>query len=400
MSTSAIEVHAAPTTLAESARLRAIAPVVRVRTQTGLEAWAVLSHELAKQALSDPRLGREKLITSGNLPYRTAFPSYLQSTLLFQDDPHHARLRRVAAKWFTSRRVERLRARTIVSAERLLDAVEAAGPPADLMTGFAEPLPIDVLLDLLGLDKDMAPTFLRWSRDLLATGGRTPEQIETSLQECRDFLRTTIEERRVTPDDALLSALAEAPTGENGLTDAEILNIAMLILIAGFDNTANTIGSGIHALLLHPDQMARVVADPDGMAQSTSEEILRHGRQSTGPEQQNFGVGVPFVANESFEFGGVEIQEGDFVMVNRNSASHDGTVFADPDELDVTRAHNPHLGLSHGIHHCLGAPLARMELQVAFAAVFKRFPTLRLLEKPTYHHQSIAQSMASLKVSW
>lgn len=390
------EFYDPPTNLAEMDRLREIAPILRVRFPVGGTGWLVTEHGLARQMLTDSRLGRAPL-TDGQMPYRATFPRFLTKTLLFTDDPEHARLRRIVAKWFTARRVEALRARTAETAHRLIDEMVAAGAPANLIEFVCDPLPIDVLCNVLGLDPAMKPTFQAWSRTLQATGSVTDEELDTAQDEMGDFLMRTIVAKRVDPGEDLLSSLASAVDKDESLTDEEILPIAMLILAAGFDNTANTIGAGVYALLGHPEQRQRLLDDP-ALIKTAVEEILRHGRVSMGNGLRN--TGVPFIALEAIDVAGVRIEAGEFVVVHRTAANHDGAVFAEPERFDVGREVNPHLGLSHGIHHCLGAPLARMELQVAVGAIFERLPGLELAGPPNYLATTISQPMIDLPVRW
>lgn len=390
-------VYDAPRTLEEAAALRAIGPILRVRMPSGGETWMIMTLPLARQVLSDARLGRAPLLSDPNVPYRATFPKFLKGTLLFTDAPDHTRLRRSVARWFTARRIEQLRERTVATANRLLDEVERTGAPADIIEGYAAALPIEVLMNLLGADLSRTDDFLRWSRTLQGTGGYTEEEIERADAECSAYLRGEIEARRTGSGEDVLTVLAQL-TDEDGLTDDEILSIAMLLLVAGFDNTANMIGSGVYALLGHPDQKAVYLEDIPGRTASLAEEMLRHGRQSMGSGVANSGV--PFVALEDLEIEGVQVRRGEFVTVNRNSANHDESVFERPFDLDVLRAPNMHLGLSYGIHHCLGAPLARMELQVAFSTLFTRFPGLELAGEAKYLPNTISQPIIELPVRW
>lgn len=388
-------VYDAPQTLQEAERLREIAPIVRVRMTNGAESWMVLTHDLARDVLSDQRLGRAPLVTGGEIPYRVKYPEYLKSTLLFKDDPEHARLRKSVARWFTARRIEQFRERTLATANRLLDEIALSGGSAELMEAYASKLPIDVLLALLGADTSRADDFLRWTQTLLGTGDISQEELDRALHECRTYLQAEITHKRATPEGDLLSALASL-TADDGLSDDEIISIAMIILIGGFDNTANMIGSGIYALLHHPEQLRQYLEDVPGQTTALAEEMLRHGRQSMG---RGLAIpGIPSVALEDLTIGGVDVRAGEHVMVNRNAASHDAAVFSHPDELDIQRSPNPHLGLSHGIHHCLGAPLARMELQVAYSALFSRFPATEITGEVTYQTDMISQPILTLPV--
>lgn len=379
------------------AELRRETPVRKVVYTSGQEAWVVLSHDLARRALQDQRLSRARLV-SGPMPYRGVFPEFLKSTLLFKDPPEHTRLRRLVAKFFTLRRVETLRASIQALADRLLDELERSGPPADLMENFAIPLPINVLTDLLGVPYADRARFIGWSRATLSTSGMTAEQSAKAIRELRDYLTGIITEKRSRPHDDLISALVMASDRDESLTDDEILPIAMVLIVGGFENTANMIGAGVYALLRHPEQLEVLRADVDGTIPTATEEILRHARQSVGLVPES--AGVPYLAVEDIEVGGVTIRAGEAVAVHRVAANHDEAAFSDPDVFDVTREHNPHLGFSYGVHHCLGAQLARLELQVAFASLIVRFPHLALAGEPRYHTGLLNGPMAELPLTW
>ncbi|GAA5050735.1 cytochrome P450 [Thermocatellispora tengchongensis] len=386
-----------PRTLDEMADLRARGPVARVRFAVGGEAWVVLSHQHARELLADARLGRAPLVRQ-DVPHRAAFPKFLKNTLMFTDQPQHARLRRLVAKWFTARRVESYRDRTTAVAHRLIDDLEGAGAPADLIAGFAAPLPLDVLTNLLGVPMEHKHRFEEWVRVLLSIDARTAQQADAAMDEMAAYLTEAIGRKRAHPEEDLLSGLASVRDKDDSLTGEEILWIAMLVLTGGFDNTANAIGTGVYALLRHAEQRAVFQSDPDRFVTTLTEEVLRHGRQSVGEGHQV--AGVPFLALEPIEFAGIRIEPGEFVVVHRTSANHDETVFDEPGRFDVTRSPNPHLGFSHGAHHCLGAPLARMELQVAFTTLFARLPDLAPAGEPRFLREMLSAPMAELPVRW
>ncbi|MCR2799323.1 cytochrome P450 [Microbacterium sp. zg-Y818] len=391
-------VYDTPTTTEQAKAILDEAPLARVAVPTGGDVWMVLGHELAREMLADPRVGREPLVTRGDIPYKAKFPVYLTRTLLFKDDPEHARLRRSVGKWFAPRQIRALQSEIEAECERLLDAIEQRGPQFDLVQDYAVPVPIFALTRVLGADRGMAADFLRWNQVLFGTGaGLGAGEVAAVEAECVAYLRAEIARKRGGDGGDLLSVLANIPEGEGTLSEDEMISIAMLILVAGFDNTANFIGNGALALLRHPAQLEHFLEDINGRIVPVVEELLRHGRQSVGSGVRN--IGMPFVALEDIEIGDITIRKDEVVMVNRNAANHDDSVFERPLELDVTREENPHLSLSYGVHACLGAPLARLELQASLAALFRRFPHLKVVGEPVTQKETMSEAIEHLPVA-
>lgn len=398
MSVDVTRVFDAPKNLAEAALLRQQAPIVRVNAPSGGEVWMIVSHELARATLADPRVGRSPLVVSGSVPYRAKFPEYLTRTLLFTDGADHMRLRRAVARWFAPRTINLMRDAVTAECERLLDVMTAQGEPGDLIQSYAVPVPIFALTHILGADRSMADEFLRWNRVLFGTSEEALAQMPAIEAECREYMRSAIRAKRARPGDDLLSALAATSAEDGALSEEEIVSLATLILVAGFDNTANFIGTGAMALMWHPEQRDFLLEDIDGRIATVVEELLRHGRQSVGSGVGN--LGMPFAALEDVELGGILIRKNEPILINRNAANHDESVFADPLELDVSREVNPHLTLSYGSHSCLGAPLARLELQAATSCLFRRLPQLRIAGEPEYQSQTMSEAIEKLPVAW
>jgi cytochrome P450 len=243
-----------------------------------------------------------------------------------------------------------------------------------------------MLATLLGVPSDDHRKFERWASSTLAVAGAAPEDIARDMAELQAYLTDLIALRRTEPRDDLISSLAGARDKDESLADAEILTIAMLLLVAGFDNTANFITIGVSSLLHHPDQLAAFRADPVGLAPTAVEEILRHGRFSLG--------------TEPVEVDGVLIAADEAVLVDPASVNHDGVALEHDERLDITREQNTHLTLSYGLHHCLGAPLARMEMQVALERLFTRFPDLRLDGAPVVNENHLSRPIVELNVTW
>jgi cytochrome P450 len=226
------------------------------------------------------------------------------------------------------------------------------------------------------------------------------EEVVANMTELVVYMMGLIEERRKNPREDLLSDLANARDKDDSLTDGEILPIALVLIIGGFDNTANFICAGVHSLLRNPDQLEIFLADPDGTAPTAVEEILRHGRMAADSTVAGGGGLVPYVATEEVELDGQVVAKGEAVMVDPAAANHDGMVIEDDGVFDIRRANNPQLTLSYGLHHCLGAPLARMEMQVGLAELFKRLPSLRLEGEAVIDMDNLTQAVVELPVSW
>jgi cytochrome P450 len=315
---------------------------------------------------------------------------------LFRDPPDHTRLRGLVSKAFTPKVVESLRARTQEVVDELLDAAWDADR-VDLLEAFAYPLPVRVICDLLGVPADDQDRFKDWSDalargldpDFLLTQAVIDARGQAVLQFSQYFFELLAERRRA-PGGDLLSRLVQAEDGGTVLSEAELLSTCILLLVAGHETTVNLISGGTLALLRHPDQMERFRTDP-GVHRSGIEEMLRY----VSPVQL---TGRALI--EDCEFGGVEFAAGDFAMLLIASGNHDPDQFEDPERFDVARTPNNHLGFGFGIHHCLGAPLARMEAQVALTSLVRRAPGLALtVEDVAYKSNVVLRGMESLPVS-
>jgi cytochrome P450 len=388
-------------------RLRSDAPVHRRRDPNGIEVWTVNRYEDARAALADRRLSKDPG------PMRDAFRRIgiplgdedegFGHNMLNADPPDHTRLRRLVSKAFTPRRLEGMRRRVQEITDGLLDRVQSSGAAEiDLIDAFAFPLPVTVICELLGVPVEDRDDFRAWSNAMITPvvdlegrvrqreGARAMRAYLTGLVERRrPRVRTDLPEEQQ-PD--LVSALIAATDEEGALTHGELISMLVLLLIAGHETTVNLIGNGTVALLRHPDQLDLLRSRPD-LLPSAVEELLRYD----GPVQR-----ATFrYASEDVEVGGVTIPRGGLVSVLIGSADRDGEEFDDPDELDITRTDNHHVAFGHGIHFCLGAPLARMEGQIAFGSLFSRFPDLSLACPPedlVWRPTGILRGLSSLPV--
>ncbi|MFE8013916.1 cytochrome P450 [Streptomyces antibioticus] len=381
-------------------KVRADRPMTKMTMPHGGDVWVIHRHAAAKRMLEDRRFVRRPF-QEREVPYFVRFPPFLLRTFQWADPPEHTRLRRLVARAFTARRVEQLRVRAQEMADTLLDLMTAGGrTEGDFAQEFAIPFPIRVLCELIGVPEHDRERFIGWSHALLAVSGMTEEQITRNSAELYGYLAELIARRRAEPQEDLLSMLAGAEVRDDSLTDEEILPIAMLVLVGGFDNTANFITLGLTSMLHNPEHLALLLTDIDAITPTLVEETLRHGGFVQGRPVGGGGGLPPHMASEDVEIDGELIRRGECVLVDITAANHDENAFEAPGTFDITRKPNPHLTLSHGLHHCLGAPLARMELQVALSTVFHRLPTLRLTGEAVDVTETLTGGVSSLPVAW
>ncbi len=352
------------------AQLAASGPVQHVTFLPGVPAWLITGYHEVRQSLLDPRLIKREM-TQAALSRGALSPEMCAATgqhMLNRDPPDHTRLRRLVAAAFTQRRVEALAPRIQQITDELLDALTDV-EQVDLIAELAYPLPITVICELLGIPAQRGTEFRAWSA-IIVTGmqAQTDEFVAASTA-MAGYLRDLVAAKRAAPADDLLSALVAARDGAERLSEDELTSMGFLLLLAGHETTVNLIGNGLHALLTHPQQLAVLRAEPDRLP-AAIEELLRFD----SPVQ----VASFRQTSEPVEIGGVTIPAGQIVIMGLLAANRDPTRFTDPDVLDIGREDNPHLAFSHGIHHCLGAPLARLEGRIALGTLLARFPELRL----------------------
>ncbi|WP_030517600.1 cytochrome P450 [Nocardia sp. NRRL WC-3656] len=385
-------------------RYRAIAaerPMTKMTMPFGGDVWVIHRNAAAREMLSDGRFVREPFRTGERVvPYFVEFPDFLRTTLQFEDPPHHTKLRKLVQRSISPKRVKAMRDSAVEFANHLIDEMVAKGAPTNLVHDYAVALPIQMLANLLGVPPEDRPKFQKWSSATLAVANMPEEEVVANMTELVVYMMALIEERRKSPREDLLSDLANARDKDDSLTDGEILPIALVLIIGGFDNTANFICAGVLSLLRNPDQLELFLQDPDGMAPTAVEEILRHGRMALGDKVAGGGGLVPFIATEDVEIGGQLVARGEAVMVDPAAVAHDGVALEHDDVFDIRRSNNPHLTLSYGLHHCLGAPLARMEMQVGLAELFKRLPGLTLHGEAVVDNDNLTQPIVDLPVTW
>jgi cytochrome P450 len=350
------------------ARLREEGPVHRITGTDGLPAWLVTRYDDVRQALADPRLSLAKSNAAPGGYQGLALPPALDANLLNMDPPDHTRIRRLVSRAFTPRHVEQLREPIRRTAHELLDAIEPQGR-ADLIPTFAAPLPITVISDLLGVPPADRPGFRDWADILNSPDPAEPSRVRETVGSMLAFFTELIAGKRTSPADDLLSALISVRDENDRLTEDELMSLAFLLLFAGYENTVHLIGNGTLNLLLHPEQLDRLRADPS-LVRGAVEELLRHD----GP----MPLAIRRFPLEDVTIAGVTVPAGETVLLSLAAAHRDPRRFADPDRLDVHRDATGHLALGHGIHYCVGAPLARMEAEIALTALLDRFPGLAL----------------------
>lgn len=372
-------------------RLREDAPVHRIAGPDGTPAWLVTRYDDVRAALADPRLSLDKKHATAGTYQGFRLPPALDANLLNMDPPDHTRIRRLVVRAFTTRRVQRLRAPIRESADRLLDALGPHGT-TDLVRSYTAPLPITVICDLLGIPDDHRHDFRAWTDALLVPDPARPEAGRQAVGAMLGFFGRLFAAKRAEPADDLLSDLIAVRDQEDRLSEDELTSLAFLILFAGYENTVQLIGNAVASLLRAPDQLALLRAHPDRIPLAV-EEFLRH----EGPA----ALGIRRFPVEDVTIGGVTVPAGETVWVSLASANRDPDRFPDPDRLDVGRDSTGHLALGHGIHYCVGAPLARAETEIALAALLERFPDLSLAADELHWRPSIrARGLATLPVRY
>ncbi|MFI0424435.1 cytochrome P450 [Spongiactinospora sp. 9N601] len=366
-------------------------PISRLTFADGHQGFLVTGYDLVRAVLADSRFSsrRELMIHHPTVDYGgMEVPPAPPGEFLMMDGARHSRYRKPLVGKFTVRRMRLLTERVEqVTAERL-DAMEKAGPPTDLVAAFAKPIPGIMICELLGVPEEDRDYFQE-RVDKFHSGETSDEELMAAYTATTDYLAELVVAKRANPTDDVLSELTDGD-----LDDEELKGIALILMAAGLDTTANMIGLGTFALLQHPEQLAALRADP-AIADQAVEELLRY--LSVAKQFQR-------VALEDIELGGHTIPAGTTVVFSLNTANRDPERFPDPHRLDLRRQNGGHLAFSHGVHQCLGQQLARVEMRVAFPALVNRFPTLRLAvpaeEVPLRPEQADIYGVKSLPVTW
>ena len=344
-------------------------PVARVQLPDGSAGWLVGGYEEVRQVLVDQRFSRALAVAPGRSLQGTEIVA--AGSINGLDPPEHTRLRTLVARAFTVRRVEAMRPRVASIVAELVDAFRAGPQPADLVAGFSLPLPVQVICEMLGVPADDVDQFHAWSDTVLGDWERDSEQILPALAELYGYMARLIEVKRAEPADDLITALIAARDQDDRLSEEELTVLCLSLLIGGHETTANQINMSLLTLLDHPAELAKLRADP-ALIPGAVEEFLRYVRLGGG------ALPPARVTIEDVQLGDVTIPAGEAVLPLFATANRDPSVYSDPDRFDVTRAPVNQLAFGAGAHHCLGAQLARLELQEAFRGLLGRLPGLRL----------------------
>jgi pentalenolactone synthase len=368
--------------------LQARGTIHRVRTEVGDPAWLVVHHPDVRRLLDDDRLGRAhpEPETAARTGESALFGGPLGNFATEHAD--HARMRALLQPHFTPRHMRALRSRVETLTTQLVDELAEQRPPADLHARLAIPLPILVICELLGVPYEDRDRFRTWSND--AANTRDHARSERGLTQLYAYGRQLVAIKRREPTDDVISRLCAT----EGVSDDEAAELSMALLFAGHETTVVQIGLSAVLLLANPDQWQALVDEP-ALVPNAIEETLRASRRGGGV--------MPRYARTDLEVGGVTIKTGELVLLEIGAGNHDPAVFVAADRVDVTRSGTSHLAFGYGAHYCLGAPLARIELQTVFAQLVSRFPTLRLavgVEELTMRPDALAGGLTELPVRW
>jgi cytochrome P450 len=367
-------------------------PVFRAELPDGRIVWLVSGYENVRQMIIDQRFSRALAVAPGRA--QPGFEMSAAGSINGMDPPEHTRLRKLVASAFTARRVEALRPRVASIVNELIDAMAGRPQPADLVAGFSLPLPAQVICEMLGVPAEDLGQFHAWSDIIIGDWQRDSDEIMTALAALYGYFGTLIEIKRARPADDLMSALIAARDEDDRLSEHELTVMCCTLLIGGHETTANQINLSLLLLFDHPGEVAKLRADP-GLIPAAVEELLRCTRLGGLPPAR--------VTTEDVQLDGVTIPAGEQVMPLYSTANRDPSAFSDPDRLDVTRDAASHLAFGAGVHHCLGAQLARVELQEAFRGLIGRLPGLRLavpVSELEFKPGMAIHSLRELPVSW
>jgi pimeloyl-[acyl-carrier protein] synthase len=366
--------------------------------QTPMGFWVLTRYDDCVAVLRDARFGREEFQQMLAAVYGGEEGDRLPRSMLFRDPPDHTRLRALVSKAFTPRVIEQMRDHIQEIVDRLLGSALGQGG-LDVIEELAYPLPVTVICEMLGVPVADHASIRGWSSDIArsldAIGLPSDQEIvdrgRVARRALADYFRALVPERRARPQADLLSGLLAAEEQGDKLSEPEVIAMCLLLFIAGHETTVNLIGNGLLALLRHPDQLAMVQADP-GLVPNAIEELLRYD----SPVQRTARM-----PTTSVEIAGHRIDKGTMVVTALGAANRDPAQFADPDRLDVTRRDVRHISFGFGIHFCLGAPLARVEGQIALGTLLRRVPRLALAETtPEWRESSVLRGLKRLRVSF
>ncbi|MCN9241282.1 cytochrome P450 [Streptomyces sp. RY43-2] len=377
------------------AALMARESLTRIRLPYGeADAWLVTGFEGVRQVTTDQRFSRAGIIGS-DYPRLTPEPIVSPESINVMDPPHSSRLRHLASQAFTPRHVEEMRHTIAGLADTLLDEMAAQDQPADLVRHLSNPFPRQTIFDLLGIPRPDWPRMQEYVHQLLATGPDSRHTAAAAKAELRAYFLDLVEQRRRSPGKDLISALAAAKEGDDTFSDEELAVMALTLTLSGQDTATCQISNIAYLLLTRPELMAHLRQRPETLTDVLNE-LLRYI-----PFRK--GVGIPRVAREDVEMGGVRIRAGDFVHVSYLTANRDPERYPEPHTIDPDRAGAPHMTFGWGGHRCIAVPLAMAELEVAVGLLLERFPGLRLAIPPQevrWDTETIRRFPIELPVAW
>ncbi|GHO71987.1 polyketide biosynthesis cytochrome P450 PksS [Ktedonobacter sp. SOSP1-52] len=366
------------------AQLRSMEPLHYVED---LNFWLTTTYEDALFVLKDPRFTKDRRKISTQQHEQDPLIASIFQNMLTVDQPDHSRLRRLVSKAFTPRMIEQLRQCIQQITDELLDAVQERGS-MDVITEFAYPLPITVISEMLGIPVSDRASFRTWTQAIV----NQREDTRTALEAFLHYIQSLLAAKCAHPGNDLVSRLVQVRENEDQLSETELVSMVFLLIVAGHETTVNLLGNGTLALLQHPDQMNLLRADPSLLPMAV-EELLRYTAPVSLSDER--------WASEDIPLHGKVIRKGEQVTAALISANADTQQFSDPTKLDITRQENQHLAFGKGIHYCLGAPLARLEGQIAFGTLLRRLPDLRLAIQPnqlTWNINPMLHGLTSLPV--
>ncbi|MHA7631271.1 cytochrome P450 [Corallococcus sp. M7] len=376
----------------EYRRLRVEQPISRVVTPRGDPAWLVTRHEDIRAVLTDRRF-------SSN-PLARGYPSYVTGDVppppgffMQMDAPDHTRLRALVTREFMARHIESLRPRMQAIVDRRVDALLHEPQPADLIKAFALPTASAVICELLGVPFEDAG-FVQSRTDGVLDRSRTAKESETSAIELMGYFDRLVSTKEQAPGDDILGRLISDKTRSEQVTHAELVGIAALLMLGGYDTMAQVIGLGTVTLLQHPEQLADFLRDPS-LADGLVEELVRYLTVNH--------AGLPRAATADVEVGGQLIREGEGLIVMLSSGNRDEQAFPNADAFDIRRDCRHQVGFGHGLHRCIGATFARAELAIVFRSLFERIPSLRVavpVEELAFRHEMVLYGLKQLPVAW
>ena len=356
---------------AELDHLREEQPMARLAFPDGKVGWLMTRHHDVRALLADDRFSANRFEASSPIRRIVFRREDAVGSLISMDPPEHTAYRQMLTRYFTVRRMRELAPRIEQIVSEQLDEMEQTGPPVDLVRAFSRPIPSLVICDLLGVPPEDRADFQQWSAVILRIDVSEGE-VRAAQDALRAYMRGLVKAKQENPDGALLSQLVAAE-GPLRLTDEELTGIGRLLLVAGHETTANMLALGTYTLLSHPDQLRALREHPESIDHAI-EELLRY--------LTIVQFGTIRVAREDVEIDGQIVRAGETVLASLAAANRDPEHFPHPEELDLSREFSQHVAFGHGIHQCLGQQLARVEMRIAFPALFDRFPTLRLAVPP------------------